>query len=807
MNRQNEPTGFWSRARNALRRAWRGSSAATALPEEYRAQQYHAFVMQLPVVVIGGLCSVGALVYMGWSNADHRILVAQSVIQLAAYGTETWLWRRRRGLPPNTPVARRDVVAAVTLISVGAFSYSSLAIYLFERPIGVDRLLLIALVVSLTAIASWLFASLPAAGIAWAVTSCAGLAGGIAWSQGGKAAPLAGLLEFLGVFCVIIIVSVLMTSRALVARVHAEHEIERQRQLLGLVLDDFEEHASDWLWEADALGRFRRVSTRLAQSAGSTAGSLIGTSVVQAMHRLAPSPLTSENAAMLNELQRCFDAGEAFRDAIVRVTVDGQARWWSITAKPLVDAEGRVDGWRGVGSDVTMVHERQVEMRRLATTDSLTGLANRHLFTTTLKGYFTPGRAPVACTVLLIDLDQFKSVNDSLGHPAGDRLLRECARRLHSIVGTSGLLARLGGDEFAILIPRQLARKDTETIAAAIHTQLVQPLVLEGQRLEVRASIGAASSPRDAATAEDLLKDADLALYAAKAAGRSRLGFFDKSMSLDAEQRLHVLSDLRDSLVHNRFELHYQPQANLALGRVVGFEALIRWQHPTRGRIAPAEFIPMAEESGLIVELGEWVLRAACEQAVDWPSDLIVAVNVSSEQLTRGDFVALVSECLATSRLPSNRLELEVTESALIQDGRDAELVLRALRQLGVRISLDDFGTGYSSLAYLQRLPIDRLKIDQSFVAQLPEPGSGSRGNSATAIIAAIIQLAQALRLDTLAEGIETADHYDTLRALGSDHGQGYYLSRPLDGAAMTAYLAAITRQTRARIGRVAVPV
>jgi diguanylate cyclase (GGDEF)-like protein len=748
--------------------------------------------MQLPVVVVGGMCCLGMLMYLGWPTADHRILIAHGVLQFASYAAEAQLWRRRRSQLPTTPVTSNSVVAVAALVSACGLSDCTVAVYLFNHMGGLDRLALTALMVGLTAVGGWMFASLPMAAIGWAVTSCTTLSVGLYVTQGRKALSLVGMLGFFGV---VITVSVLMTSRVFVARLRAEHEIERQRQLLGLVLDDFEEHASDWLWEADALGRFRRVSTRLAKSARSTASALIGTSVVQAMHRLAPTPLSKENAAMLAELQRCFDSGEAFRDAIVRVMIDGQERWWSVTAKPLRDADGRLEGWRGVGSDVTVVHDRQVEMRRLATTDSLTGMANRHMFTTTLRDYFTPGRPLTPCTVLLIDLDHFKAVNDSLGHPTGDVLLTEAARRLTEIVGDHGLLARLGGDEFAIVLPQRMEPLDAQVLGSMVQEQLMQPLVLEGQRVEVRASIGVAASPDDGESAEELLKAADLALYAAKSGGRNRICFFDRSMSQGARMRLQILSDLHESLVRGGFELHFQPQANLVLGQVVGFEALVRWHHPTRGRISPADFIPMAEESGLIVELGEWVLRNACEQAVRWPSDLTLAVNVSPQQLTRGDFVALVSDCLATSGLPSHRLELEITESALIQDARDAELILRALRQLGVRISLDDFGTGYSSLAYLQRLPIDRLKIDQSFVAQLPRPGEEIQHNSASSIIAAIIQLAQALRLDTLAEGIETADHYDVLTALGCNHGQGYFVAKPLDPQMMAAYLAAITRR------------
>jgi predicted signal transduction protein with EAL and GGDEF domain len=374
----------------------------------------------------------------------------------------------------------------------------------------------------------------------------------------------------------------------------------------------------------------------------------------------------------------------------------------------------------------------------------------------------------------------------------GDQLLQEVARRLRSVTDPLAamptLWARLGGDEFALLVPGVLQRPQAERLGAQLQTALAQPWTANGHRIEVHASIGAGFAPTDADTAEQLLKVCDMALYAAKAAGRHTLRFFDPALALRAQQHLAVLSDLGLGLQRGEFVLHYQPQVDLASGGLLGFEALVRWQHPLRGLVSPLEFITVAEESGLIVPLGAWVLRQACADALGWPAHLRVAVNLSAVQFGNADVLATVDSALQHSGLPSARLELEITESTLMQDSQAAMAVLHALRSKGVRVALDDFGTGYSSLAYLRSFPLDKLKIDRSFVSILDRAEGDT---SAAAIVQTVVQLAQALRLDTTAEGVETAAQYDLLRRMGCAQAQGYWIAKPMDAAQAVRFIAA----------------
>ncbi|WP_295951619.1 EAL domain-containing protein [Rhodoferax sp.] len=471
---------------------------------------------------------------------------------------------------------------------------------------------------------------------------------------------------------------------------------------------------------------------------------------------------------------------------LVPARVAGQLQWWSLTAKPLHDGAGQWQGWRGVGSDITAARQRELEMARLAHIDTLTGLANRYQFGKRLAGYFAPAASAGPCTLLLLDLDNFKTVNDSLGQAVGDQLLQEVAQRLQSVLDPLALLARLGGDEFALLLPGMLERPEAERLGAQMQDVLAQPWTANGHRIAVHASIGVGFAPVDADTAEQLLKVSDMALYAAKAAGRHTLRFFDPALALRAQQHLAVLSDLDQALQRGEFVLHYQPQVDLASGALLGFEALVRWQHPLRGLVSPLEFITVAEESGLIVPLGAWVLRQACVDAVGWPAHLRVAVNLSAVQFGNADVLAVVDNALQHSGLPSARLELEITESTLMHDSQAALAVLHALRAKGVRVALDDFGTGYSSLAYLRSFPLDKLKIDRSFVSILDAADGDS---SAAAIVQTIVQLAQALHLETTAEGVETAAQFEQLRRMGCAQAQGYWIAKPMDAAHARAFI------------------
>jgi diguanylate cyclase (GGDEF)-like protein len=406
--------------------------------------------------------------------------------------------------------------------------------------------------------------------------------------------------------------------------------------------------------------------------------------------------------------------------------------------------------------------------------DALTGLPNRVLFHRRLgEALSRIRRGGGQLAVLCLDLDQFKSVNDTLGHPVGDALLKTVAQRLDHCVGDSDMVARLGGDEFAIILPTIGGPQDAEQTASKVIDVLGQPYEIQGHELVVGASIGIAIAPGDGDAADALLRNADMALYRAKGDGRGRFNFFEPEMDRRIQLRRTLELDLRKAFQNGEFELYYQPLINLAGGDVSGFEALLRWRHPERGMVSPAEFIPLAEEIGLITPLGEWVLRNACAEAMTWPAHVKVAVNLSPVQFKSRNLVQAVLTALAYSRLPATRLELEITESVLLGETEANLAVLHQLRSLGVHISMDDFGTGYSSLSYLRSFPFDKIKIDQSFVRELAERPD------CMAIIRAVVGLGTSLGIATTAEGVETPEQLERLRAEGCTEVQGFLLRPP----------------------------
>jgi len=425
----------------------------------------------------------------------------------------------------------------------------------------------------------------------------------------------------------------------------------------------------------------------------------------------------------------------------------------------------------------------RVRNAELARRDGLTGLANRDTLAVGLADTLQRGDEAVA--VLCIDLDRFKAVNDSLGHPIGDALLRRVAERLCDAAGEDALVARMGGDEFAIVQRGGTQPEAAEALAARLVDLIGRTYVLEGHMINVGASVGVAVAPSDGSTAAILLKNADLALYRAKFDGRGTFRFFEREMDVRMQARRAMEIDLRRALAMRQFHLLYQPQVELAGNRIVGFEALLRWTHETRGLVPPAEFIPLAEEIGVIGTIGEWVLRTACVEAATWPEGVSVAVNLSPVQFHSGKLVETVASALAHSGLAPDRLELEITEGALLNDTEAVLVALNRLRAIGVRISMDDFGTGYSSLSYLQKFPFDKIKIDQSFIRGMgdnPECG---------AIVRAVAGLGASLGMKTTAEGVETAEQLAAIRAEGCCEVQGYLTGRPISATDAASLLAA----------------
>lgn len=440
---------------------------------------------------------------------------------------------------------------------------------------------------------------------------------------------------------------------------------------------------------------------------------------------------------------------------------------------------GRVETFE----DITERREAEARIAHLALHDGLTGLANRANFRNMLQE--TLGRREDReVAVLCIDLDHFKSVNDTMGHPFGDALLRETAERLESVVGIEGIAARLGGDEFAVILEGPHARARASGLAAELIECLAKPFSIDGQQAAMSASIGMATAPQDSEDAEDLVKSADLALYRAKTDGRNCFRAYEAEMDTQVQARRLMELDLRNAVADGELELYYQPLVNIESHTISGFEALLRWNSPKRGQVPPSVFIPLAEQTGLITQIGAWVLKQGCLEAVRWPDNLRLAVNLSPIQFKSKTLVLDVIAALGHSGLPAHRLELEITESVMLQE-TDATLdMLHNLRNLGVRISMDDFGTGYSSLSYLRQFPFDKIKIDQSFVRDLPTK------NGSVAIVRAVTGLGASLGMTTTAEGVETMEQLEKLRSEGCIEVQGYLFSPPRPASELPALVA-----------------
>nr|WP_246586844.1 GGDEF and EAL domain-containing protein [Stakelama flava] len=576
------------------------------------------------------------------------------------------------------------------------------------------------------------------------------------------------------VFTVVLVVSCFERGKALVVMRANEIALSERDETVSLLLCEFEEAQSDWLWEIDTQRRVVRASPRFATSLGLDPVTINGRPLLEVL--AGPTWEAGNFSAGLRQLAEKLKRRESFRELLLPVHVEGEERWWEITASPRQDEAGHFLGFRGVASDVTERRRSADKINRMARYDTLTGLPNRLLINETLaKAMAEAAKWNSRCAFMMIDLDRFKAVNDTLGHPVGDRLLSRVSERLSQLMSDNEMIGRLGGDEFAVVVRDATDSVRVEALALAIIETLSRPYEVDQHTLYIGASVGVAIGPRDGRTAEMLIRSADLALYRSKDDGGGAAHSYDPQLHVQAEERRVLEIALRSALENNQLHLNYQPVVSAQNGGLAGFEALLRWNHPEFGNISPAKFIPLAEDARLIAPIGEWVLRTACHEAAKWDSGARVAVNVSTEQLHSPNFVELVTQTLAQSGLPAERLELEVTESVFLREGTGAVKMLERLLALGIKLSLDDFGTGYSSLGYLSRTRFSTIKIDRSFVQ-----GASQGKREAVAIIRAVVALADSLGMSTTAEGVETEEEYHMVYRLGCTKVQGYYFGRPL---------------------------
>ena len=654
------------------------------------------------------------------------------------------------------------VNALVWVIPLGGFA-----------PYGGDsaRLELWAITTMLMTASAVLLPAVPLGNLLFAGIVGGGALAGFAWSGSYEMA----LLSL--VFVAVVAFGSVENARAFLTARIAEAGMVERNEVVSLLLREFEEGEADWLWQIDTSRRVRSVSPRFAFALGLTHEEIDGKPFIQLI--AGPAWDTGQFPSSLHDLAERLKRRENFSNLLVRVTINGQQRWWELSGTPKLDENGNFDGFRGVGSDVTEQRESSEKIAHMARYDTLTGLPNRMMVTEALgEAMRYADQWRTRCAFLMIDLDRFKSVNDTLGHLVGDQLLARVSERLKTIVTDNELCGRLGGDEFAIVIrdasePTRVAR-----VAEAVIERLSRPYEVDHHTLYIGASVGSAIGPRDGTTVETLMRNADLALYRSKEEGGGLHFGYEPSLHAHAEERRKLEFSLRRALENNEFVLNYQPVVDATDETIVSFEALLRWNSEEHGMVSPVKFIPLAEDTRLIVPIGEWVLREACREAVNWPGNIKVAVNVSGEQLLDGGFISSVVGALSSSGLPAQRLEIEVTESIFVRDSNTARAALEQIMSLGCGIALDDFGTGYSSLAYIRNLRFSTIKVDRSFVQ-----GAAAGNPESLAIIRAVVAMAESLEMSTTAEGVETEHELEIIRGLGCRKIQGYYFGRPMPSA------------------------
>jgi diguanylate cyclase (GGDEF)-like protein len=788
-----------------LRQCWSLPDADPITQELLLNRQLRNVFRIIPVYAVSNAVTGTALAARIATWAGQPLTMLWCTLFLAA--NTIWglhAWHKGRAARTSGPLAlkgRDGIVSAILCAATGAVF--GLGLYLWSAlPLDEGtRILMVSYVPGLMATGVLTSMAMPLLSAVWLASLIAGSIAAILRSN----YLLHGeTIVFLVWYGGMLSVAMLAVSRLLVWLVDVELRAEREQQTVSLLLGDFEAGSNDWLWEADLDGNITRAGIRMGTALSLAPTDLLGAHLpgLFSPQRLLRAP--SDELIGVEALRNALRGRAAFNNVIVEARIDGAPKSWKLSAKPLYEPNGRHSGWRGVANDRTdaRIHEiatanRERDLQILAAHDALTGLPNRRAFLSRMKRLEgAPKSGDTRRAIMLIDLDNFKAVNDALGHSTGDTVLRQVVGRLKLGLARADFLARLGGDEFAVILDDLPAAGYEDAVASradGLLRRLREPETVYQFHIDVRASIGATVMNGVKKARRDLLREADIALYEAKSSGRDTYRIYHPSMGDVARQRLSMVSDLAAGLQRNELIVVYQSIVDMETGRVVGCEALLRWDHPRHGRLLPSSFIPVAEESGLIVPIGEWVLQQAALAATSWDEDMFVAVNISPKQINSVGVAQSIERIVAAAGLPMRRLELEIVESSIMHDNRVALIVLERLRSRGIRVALDDFGTGYSSMAQLRDLPIDKIKLDRSFVAGL----SGKNAAASRSIIASLLHLCGLMNLDVTAEGVETPEELGSLREMRCRSAQGFYFGEPLEAGAFLEFLRAAKRIPR----------
>ncbi len=741
------------------------------------SEQIDAIVQMTPALACGAMVIALHLLIVSIGTPSLPMVSAWMILLATAtgFGIRSWFRAKKGKIKKQNPVkaARRAVVSA----GLVGLVWAMLPFILLPAPTPTVQVVLPVALGAVIFSAAISYASLPQAAFTFlfpVIVAC------VIGTRLMDAAFLANLLAVMLVSLIPVVVAIITRSaRSFIQHVHRELDSQNQKNVISLLLREFEENSSDWLWEFDAEGKIDRVSDRFSIATEMTKEDLIGRDFVDYVRMILDS-----EAFHLQEIVDAISTKSTFNGVDIAVKINGQKMVWRLSGKATYDPTGIYCGYIGTASDVTAEKTAEKKINYLAHYDALTGLLNRARFgemlgqcVSRLERYGTP------FSVFYLDLDRFKLVNDSSGHLVGDRLLMEVADRIRQEVRESDVVARLGGDEFAIILPNLSDTSEASILAERLVKTIEQPFEIDSETLSIGLSVGIAVAPINGTRPDQILRNADLALYRAKEEGRGMYRFFEAEMDSNARERRMLEIELRQALTDGEFVLHYQPLVSADDGTATGFEALVRWDHPIRGVVPPAEFIPIAEQSGLIKEIGDWTIFEACNAANDWPDDMIVAVNLSPKHFMLTDIETVVRDALDKSGLKPSRLELEITESLLIDRSEEVLSKLGDLKKLGVTIAMDDFGTGYSSLSYLLKFPFDKIKIDRSFVSAL------TNDPAARDILRSIVALGKTLKMNITAEGVESQEQANFLKDVACNHFQGYLFSRPMGPEEMASYL------------------